>query len=99
MANQPGLAAPNPWPPKYALSDTGSTGLPISMLTGKVLTDTYNDTARAVETMMPLRTFCETRPDSNNTKHWTVELDGWIRRANGNLNHCRAAAASLPVVS
>ena len=47
-------------------------------LTGKILTDTYNDTTRAVEMLMPLRSFCNTRLHSNNIKQWVTELDGWI---------------------
>ncbi|PVH87446.1 hypothetical protein DL98DRAFT_249095 [Cadophora sp. DSE1049] len=67
-------------------------------LTGKIPTDTYNDTTRAIEMLMPLRAFCDTRLDRNNIKQWVVELDGWIRRANEYLDLCRAAAAALPVV-
>ena len=67
-------------------------------LTGKILTDTYNDTTRAVEMLLPLRSFCDTRLDSNNIKEWVTELDAWIRRANEYLDLCRAAAAALPVV-
>lgn len=67
-------------------------------LTGKILTDTYNDTARAIEMLTPLRAFCDTRLDSSSIRQWVVELDGWIRRANEYLDLCRAAAAELPAV-